>query len=783
MLQDLIKSTCSSESTENEEDDDFTQTIALVGKARATAGALNLLRILIHFVLAHNSKHLEQVFVYRNRDITERHAANRMAGHDLCHASLAFVSSMSRASWQRVPELYDATHQTLQLVLVLCSTQLYQPMISSAQRRQQQQQQHLANQSANYFMDYILKQAQKRHAELQHKPIAFYESALGEPTPPAVSQDVLLLDSWTPASVLEACLSWQLNRPAAPERSIAHHYAQLATSVVQSKEKQVGPDGMYESHFVVMASRPKPPTKSKSPNSASSSTSTTHLSAYGKPPSQLILDVTRGVLILSSSLILLPFRFLSLALGLWHHHSNRDDDSHDAVRKRHLQSTVKSRGRTNDVLWLSDSPIADLASVLLLLLVHNYRAPPRNDGRKQGNQVEFNPFRVELAQLGDERWEAGALDPIPDEGHDDPFASFPVTNGDNSQYASFVNSEESVSLSKPLLRTNGATSTMTRPQHLTTNFESLLESFGDTVHTEVGALMLYTILQSSPTFASFIVVRSDLDTVVMPLLRTLYFSSALKHYSPHGISSSKNNARDNTALQLKSCPFRSPSQLYVILILLLLFSQDASFGPDAFRRIIVPSVPWYKERQLVNINLGSVLLLVLLRSITFNLNKLQDAFLLSNCCAVLMNLSHNIVELHDYAAMRLVSVAVSTLKRYSLLWSKNGNHASDDHDITTPVGMYGEVSHTLLRVLRHCIDSQHIERNLHLVYALVYHQSDFNTIASKKRTRAFTVSGGWSVVFVALSLTFRLLLYAPQLAHLKMLNLRVSRQSLVQRLL
>jgi hypothetical protein len=431
-----------------------------------------------------------------------------------------------------------------------------------------------------------------------------------------------------------------------------------------------------------------------------------------------------------------------LALGLWHHHSNRDDDSHDAVRKRHLQSTVKSRGRTNDVLWLSDSPIADLASVLLLLLVHNYRAPPRNGGRKQGNHVEFNPFRVELAQLGDERWEAGALDPIPDEGHDDPFASFPVTNGDNSQYASFVNSEESVSLSKPLLRTNGATSTMTRPQHLTTNFESLLESFGDTVHTEVGALMLYTILQSSPTFASFIVVRSDLDTVVMPLLRTLYFSSALKHYSPHGISSSKNNARDNTALQLKSCPFRSPSQLYVILILLLLFSQDASFGPDAFRRIIVPSVPWYKERQLVNINLGSVLLLVLLRSITFNLNKLQDAFLLSNCCAVLMNLSHNIVELHDYAAMRLVSVAVSTLKRYSLLWSKNGNHASDDHDsITTPVGMYGEVSHTLLRVLRHCIDSQHIERNLHLVYALVYHQSDFNLIASKKRTWACTSVG------------------------------------------
>ena len=135
MLQDLIKST-TSDSCENE--DEFTQTIALVGKARATAGALNLVRILIHFVLAQGTNNLEEVFVYRNRDITERHAANRMAGQDLCNASLAYVSSMSHMSWQRVPELYDATHQCLQLVLVLFSTQLYQPMISSTQRQQQQ---------------------------------------------------------------------------------------------------------------------------------------------------------------------------------------------------------------------------------------------------------------------------------------------------------------------------------------------------------------------------------------------------------------------------------------------------------------------------------------------------------------------------------------------------------------------------------------------------------------------------------------------------------------------
>jgi hypothetical protein len=128
----------------------------------------------------------------------------------------------------------------------------------------------------------------------------------------------------------------------------------------------------------------------------------------------------------------------------------------------------------------------------------------------------------------------------------------------------------------------------------------------------------------------------------------------------------------------------------VILILLLLFSQDASFGPDAFRRNIVSSVPWYKERNLRDINLGSLLLLTLLRSITFNLAKMQDAFLLSNCCAVLMNLSHNIVNLHEYAAMRLMSVTMSVLKKYSSLKGDGkGNHQEDD--ITTPLGMYAEV--------------------------------------------------------------------------------------------
>jgi hypothetical protein len=630
----MMREFVSSHAQHQDEADDFTKTIALVGKARATAGALNLLRILLHHVVVEKCPNVTEVFTYRTRDITERHRADRHVGHDLIHASLAFIS-MDK-NWTAVPELYDTTNLCLQLVLVMLSTQLYQPMVSS-----------LSTKNNNYFMDFTISEARKRHD---------MDTALGEPTP---LQDSKL--DWTPASILQTCLSWQVSRPVAPERSIAHHYSELTQSVVQTKEKRVGPDGMYESHLVVMAS-----TRLATSAQIPSTTTTTQLvSSNAKPPSRFIWDATRGILVLSSSLIMLPFRLMTLAFGLWSHHSH--DYQYDQARKQHMKTSSK---RTNDVLWLSNSPVADLGNSLLLLLVHNCRAKSKID--------EANPFRAVLGELGDNRWEGGGLNMNSMDDDDDPLAT-PGENGNSDD--SIVNHDGgAVSSKQPLLKTDVA--------HLTTNFESLFESFGDILHTEVGALLLYTLLQSSPNFASFLVVRSDLDTLVMPLLRTLYFSSSLKHYSPLGTKGDTSTS----AVSLKSCPFRSPSQLYVILILLLLFSQDASFGPDAFRRNIVSSVPWYNERNLKDINLGSLLLLSLLRSITFNLSKLHDAFLLSNCCAVLMNLSHNIVNVHEYAAMRLVSVTLSVLKKYASLREnrKGGNHHQED-DSTTPLGMYAEV--------------------------------------------------------------------------------------------
>ena len=643
----------------------FSHRISLVSKARALAGALQLLRVLVHAVVADyrgaedipttvrrnnsfsrsddetlegrrrrslernqsafsSADRLKDVFTYQSRAAGE----SRDVGHDLMQALLTFLVDQHQT--KLFPELYDCYCLVQQLVLVLLSTQLYEPFRSS-------------------FCEDELDGAaplkgQRRPSERYH----FWK--------PCLRQSHL-------ASVL---LHSIVQRQVPPAKSIQQHHTYLSHQVAEASGTTAkrGPDGLYETHTIVQAnSRPTPDeTDSTSSNQQNGQTLAKHPSTQSP-----ILDATKGVLVLSSSILLLPFRLVSLALGLL----GGGSGSHASRDGRRTRMT-----NNNDVLWLTDSPLADLSTALLLLLVNGFRS--------------HNPHvvRSELTLLSDNRWETS----LPD---------LPSTTEDDALLGSFR-----------------STASMQQPATTAVNFEALFSTLGSTTHTEAGALWLYTLLQSSQAFAESVAVRSDLDTLVLPLLRTLYFTTVARLY---------------TTTNGSSTPFRSISQLYVTIILLLLFSQDPSFGADAFRRVMVPVVPWYKERNLKDISLGSVLLLTLLRCLSFVLYRQPDAFLLSNCCAVLMNISSSVQDLHDWAAMRLVDSTVSTLQRYVQL-RRDMETNEDEDDITTPVGMYGEAARTLVCVLKQALSIKHIERNIHLVYALVYHQASLQQLLSQKGT-------------------------------------------------
>ncbi|XP_057802770.1 uncharacterized protein LOC131018052 [Salvia miltiorrhiza] len=94
-------------------------------------------------------------------------------------------------------------------------------------------------------------------------------------------------------------------------------------------------------------------------------------------------------------------------------------------------------------------------------------------------------------------------------------------------------------------------------------------------------------------FLEYILVRTDLDTLLMPMLETLY-----------------------------NAPRRTPNHIYMVLIVLLILSQDSSFNAS-IHKLMLPNVPWYQERRLHQTSLGSLMIIILVRTVKYNLSKLR----------------------------------------------------------------------------------------------------------------------------------------------------------------
>lgn len=634
-------------------------------------------------------------------------------------------------------ELYDTSVMSLSLLLAMLSTQLYQPMISSMQRQEMgtftNDNDASSWEGSNLFLD-----------RLYASPGNYGESAA---TSTPYASKYPLPENWE-MSFISTILRWCITRPEPPKRSIAAHHIQLLKSIVHSRGLSPGPDGMIESYKVVTAEIPLATLNRAAITRSTSNSSTDNFSAaYGAlddaEDSSVIATATREVLSISTSLLLLPLRLMRLAM------STLGSIGARGYEYLHLGGGIdisKLSMDASDIVWLTESPIVDLGNCLFLLLAHNKRAEEASG---------TNMFRTALSSLQDDRWKSNDILPSASFnsaiGFESPQKGNHTFDGLEDFDPEMGGAEHVVPVEYyPLAGSSSISIDGAFSSSLSVNFEQLFQALGNTLHTEVGAMMFYTFVQSCPSFASAVSVRSDLgallfsigtsfdtaclltifslyfiilnraavhfciDALVLPLLRTLYFSSIINQPNDSSAlmngkdqirvaSNATNNLDEKVPLTATietpySKPFRSQSQLYLVMILLLLFSQDVSFGPDAFRRITVSHIAWYKERQLRDISLGSVIILCLLRSMTFNLSRLRDGFLLSNTLAVLLNLTPHAVNVHPYAALRLVSVTINCMKRYSEF-----PPADTEEDVTSTRGMYGEVSISfILLILLNC---------------------------------------------------------------------------------
>eukprot|EP00117_Sycon_ciliatum_P007270 scpid20661/ scgid10450/ Dymeclin len=209
------------------------------------------------------------------------------------------------------------------------------------------------------------------------------------------------------------------------------------------------------------------------------------------------------------------------------------------------------------------------------------------------------------------------------------------------------------------------------------------------------ALLLYIFLHNNPRVSGYILSRTDIENLVLPLLQMLYTADESQQH-----------------------------HILMLLINILILTQDEQFN-RAVHEIELKSVPWYKERGLGTISLGSLMVLVLLRIIQLNMAKIRDKFLHNNCLAALANMSASFRDLNAFAAQRLLGLFEALSKKHQKLLRrepysvKDTAEISDDQSWDLPA--LEEVLRTILEIVNAALTSM-LVHNQHLIYALLHRQ-------------------------------------------------------------
>lgn len=217
------------------------------------------------------------------------------------------------------------------------------------------------------------------------------------------------------------------------------------------------------------------------------------------------------------------------------------------------------------------------------------------------------------------------------------------------------------------------------------SFVRLYNAISMELPSEWAILLLYNLLVTNSRFREFVYSKSDIEVLVLPLLQQLYSEEHLVSNRP----------------------------IYVIIILLLVLTQDASFCETAHRRLTVKYVSWYRESYLADISLGSLIMAILLRTMQRNLSKERDPYLHTNCLAALANLAPSCTGIHPVPAQRIVDLLTKLSSRYLRLFNKvdsshvyggqSGHHPEIDIGVDETVCSFDPYSFCLCSVLSACV--------------------------------------------------------------------------------
>lgn len=224
------------------------------------------------------------------------------------------------------------------------------------------------------------------------------------------------------------------------------------------------------------------------------------------------------------------------------------------------------------------------------------------------------------------------------------------------------------------------------------SFPELYETFGRALTNDISVLLFYSCILGASDFCEYCLNNDQVEVVVMPLLEMLYQASS-----------------------------RTQNQIYMILIVLLIMSQGETFNANVHKIHISHQISWYKERILTKTTLGSLIIIVLTRTVRFNMAKLRDVYLHTNCFAALANMAPHFRDVSAYAAQRLVSIFELIAKKY-LRFAQSHADGMNANEDGTEMHVYADFLRILLELFNAAVSQNVLVHNPELIYALLHRE-------------------------------------------------------------
>ncbi|EGF78915.1 hypothetical protein BATDEDRAFT_90322 [Batrachochytrium dendrobatidis JAM81] len=210
------------------------------------------------------------------------------------------------------------------------------------------------------------------------------------------------------------------------------------------------------------------------------------------------------------------------------------------------------------------------------------------------------------------------------------------------------------------------------------------------------------------------IIKTDPDVLMLPLLHLIY-----------------------EAVEKKT----NYSQLYILLTILLILSQDDVHNENSHKVTISPPA-WFTERIIRFVTLGDLVMLILIRVIQANISRHRDIYFHTTSLAILANMSSTIIGMHSVVAQRLVNLYELISKKYSKLSKQaemtessptlsldkpNHDGVNTEHDVTQEMelAVYSDLIALLLEIINSVL-THTLKSNQQLVYALLHRRAMFS---------------------------------------------------------